>query len=74
MATLTKTQLMVATGILICVLGLSFIAMSESSALSDGYGTPMTLSSVEFSLTASNDECVAIKGSQGCEVRNVSMF
>ena len=38
MASLQKTKIVVATGIMICVMGLGFIAMSGGSAMSSGYG------------------------------------
>ncbi|WP_319531891.1 hypothetical protein [uncultured Cohaesibacter sp.] len=66
MATLTKTQLMVATGILICVLGLTFIAVSGTSALSDGYGTPLSLSNSSLTMSFDSNACIAVKGAQGC--------
>ena len=66
MASMEKTKFFVATGIMMCVMGLGFIAMSGSSALSDGYGTPLDISSLNFFADPTSGACVAQKGTSSC--------
>ncbi|WP_316862381.1 hypothetical protein [uncultured Cohaesibacter sp.] len=65
MAYFRLTKIMVATGILVCVLGLAIIAMSGSSALSSGYGTDLAISSLNF-WDNDSGQCIAYKGSHSC--------
>ncbi|TLP49100.1 MULTISPECIES: hypothetical protein [Cohaesibacter] len=66
MASMEKTKFFVATGIMICVMGLGFIALSGTSALSDGYGTPLDISSLGFFGESNSGACVAQKGTSSC--------
>ena len=65
MASMEKTKFFVATGIMICVLGLGFIAMSGTSAMSEGYGTRFDVSSLGL-FNDDSGACVARKGSRSC--------
>ena len=67
MASIEKTKIFVATGIMICVLGLGFIAMSGNAALSDGYGERLDISSLNAFSSGASDVCVAQKGTQTCQ-------
>ncbi|WP_320142273.1 hypothetical protein [uncultured Cohaesibacter sp.] len=67
MTTLKRTKLIVATGILVCLMGLSFIAVSGHPALSEGYGSEFNLSSLSPWYNVQSGQCIAQKGSQTCE-------
>lgn len=66
MASMEKTKFFVATGIMICVMGLGFIALSGTSALSDGYGTPFDVSNLNFFGEPQSGACIAQKGTSSC--------
>ena len=66
MASLRKTKFMVATGIMICIVGLGFIAISGSSALSNGYGTHLTVTSLDAIGLQTAGRCEARKGAMSC--------
>ncbi len=65
MASMEKTKFLVAIGVMICVLGLGFIAMSGTSAMSEGYGTRFDVSSLGL-FDGDSGACVAQKGSRSC--------
>ena len=61
-----KTKIFVATGIMVCILGLAFIAMSGRAALSEGFGSDFELSHLSFWKNEETGQCIAVKGSQTC--------
>ncbi|PLW77651.1 hypothetical protein [Cohaesibacter celericrescens] len=74
MASFKKTKFLVATGIMICMLGLAFIAVSGSSALSSGYGTHLKQASLEAIGLQTSGRCEARKGSMSCLNQTSTMF
>ncbi|WP_162916458.1 hypothetical protein [Cohaesibacter haloalkalitolerans] len=66
MISVRKTKFFVATGILVCLVGLTFIAMSGNSALSEGYGTGFEMPSLSLWHGDQSGQCIAVKGAQTC--------
>ncbi len=67
MTALKRTKLIVATGLLVCFMGLTFIAASGHAALSEGYGSDFELSSLSLWNDVPSGQCIARKGAHTCE-------
>nr|WP_321464131.1 hypothetical protein [uncultured Cohaesibacter sp.] len=68
MTSLERTRLIVASAIMVCLLGLAFFAISGRVALSGGYGAEFELSSLPFWIGDQSGQCIAQKGAKSCSV------